>query len=44
MLIIGSVCDYKQVGAQLEGFDIMTHLTEDNEFVVLEGDEYLFSD
>ena len=34
--------DY-MVGAQLEGFDIMTHLTEDNEFVVLEGDEYLSS-
>ena len=34
--------DY-MVGAQLEGFDIMTHLTEKNEFVVLEGDEYLSS-
>jgi len=34
--------DY-MVGAQLEGFDIMTHLTEDNEFVILEGDEYLSS-
>ena len=34
--------DY-MVGAQLEGFDIMTHLTEDNDFVVLEGDEYLSS-
>jgi UDP-N-acetylmuramate: L-alanyl-gamma-D-glutamyl-meso-diaminopimelate ligase len=34
--------DY-MVGAQLEGFDIMTHLTEGNEFVVLEGDEYLSS-
>ena len=34
--------DY-MVGAQLEGFDIMTNLTEDNEFVVLEGDEYLSS-
>ena len=34
--------DY-MVGAQLEGFDIMTHLTDDNEFVVLEGDEYLSS-
>ena len=34
--------DY-MVGAQLEGFDIMTHLTENNEFVVLEGDEYLSS-
>ena len=31
------------VGAQLEGFDIMTQLTDDREFVVLEGDEYLSS-
>ncbi|HNU59121.1 MAG TPA: Mur ligase family protein, partial [Aquaticitalea sp.] len=31
------------VGAQLEGFDIMVKLTEDNEFIVLEGDEYLSS-
>lgn len=31
------------VGAQLEGFDTMVHLTKDNEFVVLEGDEYLTS-
>jgi UDP-N-acetylmuramate: L-alanyl-gamma-D-glutamyl-meso-diaminopimelate ligase len=34
--------DY-MVGAQLEGFDTMVHLTEENEFVVLEGDEYLAS-
>lgn len=34
--------DY-MVGAQLEGFDNMVHLTEDNEFIVLEGDEYLSS-
>ena len=34
--------DY-MVGAQLEGFDIMVHLTEENEFVILEGDEYLSS-
>ena len=34
--------DY-MVGAQLDGFEIMTHLTENNEFVVLEGDEYLSS-
>ncbi|AUC15757.1 peptidoglycan synthetase [Tenacibaculum sp. SZ-18] len=34
--------DY-MVGAQLEGFDTMVHLTEDNEFIVLEGDEYLSS-
>ena len=31
------------VGAQLEGFDTMVRLTEDAEFVVLEGDEYLSS-
>ncbi|WP_299115264.1 UDP-N-acetylmuramate--L-alanine ligase [uncultured Winogradskyella sp.] len=34
--------DY-MVGAQLEGFDIMVKLTEDNDFIVLEGDEYLSS-
>jgi len=34
--------DY-MVGAQLEGFDTMVHLTADNEFIVLEGDEYLSS-
>lgn len=34
--------DY-MVGAQLEGFDTMVHLTTDNEFMVLEGDEYLSS-
>ena len=32
--------DY-MVGAQLEGFDVMVKLTEDNDFIVLEGDEYL---
>ena len=31
------------VGAQLEGFDRMVHLTEENEVIVLEGDEYLSS-
>lgn len=31
------------VGAQLEGFKNMVHLTEDNDFIVLEGDEYLSS-
>ncbi len=31
------------VGAQLEGFDRMVHLTDDNDFIVLEGDEYLSS-
>lgn len=34
--------DY-MVGAQLDGFDTMVRLTEDNEFIVLEGDEYLSS-
>ena len=34
--------DY-MVGAQLEGFDVMVKLTEDNDFMVLEGDEYLSS-
>lgn len=34
--------DY-MVGAQLEGFDIMVKLTEHNDFMVLEGDEYLSS-
>ncbi len=34
--------DY-MVGAQLEGFDRMVQLTEGNEFIVLEGDEYLSS-
>lgn len=31
------------VGAQLEGFDTMVHLTQTNDFIVLEGDEYLSS-
>lgn len=34
--------DY-MVGAQLDGFDTMVHLTDDNDFIVLEGDEYLSS-
>ncbi len=34
--------DY-MVGAQLEGFDVMVKLTEDADFMVLEGDEYLSS-
>ncbi|HBX61958.1 MAG TPA: peptidoglycan synthetase, partial [Flavobacteriaceae bacterium] len=32
--------DY-MVGAQLDGFDVMVKLTEDNEFMIMEGDEYL---
>ena len=34
--------DY-MVGAQLDGFETMVQLTEENEFIVLEGDEYLSS-
>lgn len=34
--------DY-MVGAQLDGFEVMVKLTEDNDFIVLEGDEYLSS-
>ena len=34
--------DY-MVGAQLEGFDTMVHLTDNNDFMLLEGDEYLSS-
>lgn len=38
----GKDVDY-MVGAQLEGFDVMVKLTEANDFMVLEGDEYLSS-
>ena len=31
------------VGAQLSGFETMVHLTDENEFIVMEGDEYLSS-
>lgn len=34
--------DY-MVGAQLEGFETMVHLTKENDFIVSEGDEYLSS-
>ena len=34
--------DY-MVGAQLEGFDTMVNLSEENDFILLEGDEYLSS-
>ena len=34
--------DY-MVGAQLEGFDTMVRLTDDADFMILEGDEYLSS-
>lgn len=35
-------CDF-MIGAQLEGFDAMVRLTNDSEFILLEGDEYLSS-
>jgi UDP-N-acetylmuramate: L-alanyl-gamma-D-glutamyl-meso-diaminopimelate ligase len=35
-------CDF-MVGAQLAGFDCMVKLTDDAEYVILEGDEYLSS-
>ncbi len=38
----GRDVDY-MVGAQLDGFDRMVHLTDTNDFIVLEGDEYLSS-
>ena len=34
--------DY-MVGAQLKGFETMVNLTEENDFILLEGDEYLSS-
>ncbi|MDC1080497.1 Mur ligase family protein [Flavobacteriaceae bacterium] len=34
--------DY-MIGAQLEGFETMVHLTDDNDFMLIEGDEYLSS-
>lgn len=39
---IGLACDY-MVGAQLEGFDNMVKITEEAEYIILEGDEYLSS-
>ena len=38
----GKEVDY-MVGAQLEGFDRMVKLTHENDFILLEGDEYLSS-
>ena len=38
----GISVDY-MVGAQLKGFETMVHLTEENDFILLEGDEYLSS-
>ncbi|MDO5654929.1 MAG: Mur ligase family protein [Flavobacteriaceae bacterium] len=34
--------DY-MVGAQLEGFDVMVKLSQDSDFMIMEGDEYLSS-
>lgn len=34
--------DY-MVGAQLDGFDVMVRLTDDSDFMIMEGDEYLSS-
>jgi len=34
--------DY-MIGAKLDGFETMVHLTQENDFIVLEGDEYLSS-
>lgn len=38
----GVAVDYL-VGAQLEGFDRMVNLTDENDFMLIEGDEYLSS-
>lgn len=38
----GHDCDF-MVGAQLEGFDTMVKITDHNEFMLIEGDEYLSS-
>lgn len=38
----GKNVDY-MVGAQLEGFDCMVKITHENDFMILEGDEYLSS-
>jgi UDP-N-acetylmuramate: L-alanyl-gamma-D-glutamyl-meso-diaminopimelate ligase len=35
-------CDY-MVGANLEGFEVMVKLTDENPYIVIEGDEYLTS-
>ncbi|TNE55635.1 MAG: peptidoglycan synthetase [Bacteroidetes bacterium] len=42
MKVCGREVDY-MVGAQLEGYDCMVRLTDESEFIVLEGDEYLSS-
>lgn len=42
MNLCGKNCDY-MIGAQLQGFEVMTRLTEDAPCIVIEGDEYLTS-
>lgn len=42
MRCVNQPVDY-MVGALIDGFDTMVHLTETNNFIVLEGDEYLTS-
>lgn len=39
---LGKEVDF-MVGGEIEGFDRMVHLTDKNEYIVLEGDEYLTS-
>ncbi len=38
----GRDCDY-MIGAQLQGFEVMTRLTRQAPYIVIEGDEYLTS-
>lgn len=38
----GIPCDY-MIGAQLEGFEVMTKLSDDSPIIIIEGDEYLTS-
>jgi UDP-N-acetylmuramate: L-alanyl-gamma-D-glutamyl-meso-diaminopimelate ligase len=40
--VLGKSVDY-MVGAQLEGYDCMVKITEENDVMILEGDEYLSS-
>ncbi len=40
--VLGKSVDY-MVGAQLEGYDCMVKITEENNVMILEGDEYLSS-
>lgn len=42
MNVLNKSVDY-MVGAQLEGYDCMVKLTAENEWIILEGDEYLSS-